>query len=271
MSTRLSSRPVGVNGYQTILRVLTAALPLVTGQGPTDLIGLFNLAFNLYKKVIDKADYYTGAYCSFKITPGCLVKQSPLLAKDAAKYSFPGYPISIKNISIVVHCTNKLGVSAGKWTAVFIPFLELHDNGHYTKMIENLNFDEIASMPYARTGPTYSDLRISYRMRDKTAYCARPRELTEPIGVLIVAWDIGAQDNMTSKPANSDFNCEVELYAGFMPHVIFGPQHRVTYDGNTFDPIALTDGKKVMVTHEDGRRYLEDIDWSYELVEKMDD
>lgn len=85
-------------------------------------------------------------------------------------------------------------------------------------------------------------------MRDKTAYCARPRELSEPIGVVLIVWENSAQDSdvIGNRPVNSQFNCEVELSAGFLPHAIFGPQHRIDHDASVFRPIPLTEGDKVV-------------------------
>lgn len=261
------SRTPSSLGFQHVRRVLTAALPILSGSTQLTLLSIFDLAFNLYKLTVDSKVYYPGAYCMYKITPGCLVKQSPLLAQNGAQYSFPGHPISLKYIACVIHSTVALSSYVGKWAAVFIPFIEPHDDKHYAKYIDKLTFDEIATMPNSVTGPSYTDLRLMYRMRDRTAYCARPRELDEAIGLVIVAWDNQARDTPADKPLNSQFNCEFELTAGFQPHVIFGPQHRVNYEAGTFKPITLTDGTKAMdVT----KRKIEDIDWSHELLAQME-
>lgn len=224
-------------GFQKVVRIL-AALPMIINSSPVSLIGLFDLAFNLYKSTMSQTDYYTGAYNMFKINPGCLVKQSPLLAPDGGKFTFPGYPISVRYLSATLHATNSLGSFIGKWAAVFIPFLEPHDSDHYKKAVDDMSFAEIAAMPHATVGPVFQDLKINYRMRDKTAYCARPRELSEYIGMMIVTWDSGARDGYTEKPANSQFNCEITLRAGFVPHVIFGPQHRQKYEAELRNYVA---------------------------------
>lgn len=265
----MSTQPMAAIGFQKILRVLTASLPMIVSGKSVNLLGIFNLGFNLYKTVYENTSYYTGAYCMFNITPGCLIKQSSLLAQDGLKYSFPGHPISVKFLSAVVHSTVSLSSYAGKWAAVFIPFRENHDHKHYEQVIEKLTFDEIASMPYAVSGPTFSDLKFSYKMRDRTAYCARPRELNEAIGLVAVAWDNAARDTNTSAPTNASFNCEMEIRAGFQPHVIFGPQHRVTYDGTVFEPICLTKGDKVMTTYHNGERRIEMIDWAADELAHM--
>lgn len=254
-------------GYQQVRRILTAALPILSGTTQLAILTIFDLAFNLYKLTVAAKDYYPGAYCMYKLTPGCLVKQSPLLAKNGAKFSFPGHPVSLKFISCIMHATVSMSSYVGKWTAVFIPFIENHDDSHYSDLIDKLTFDEIAAMPNAVSGPTFNDLRLMYRFKDRTAYCARPRELSEAIGLLIVAWDNQARDSPSDKPVNSQFNCEFELTAGFLPHVIFGPQHRVDYPASTFRPICLTDGTKAMDVNS---RQLEDIDWSPELLAQMD-
>lgn len=232
-------------------------------------MGLALIVFNYYKYSIGGKDLYAGAFSQFKITPGCLIRQSPLLAKDGEKYTFPGYPISVQHLSFTFKATVAAAAYVGKWAAVFIPYIEAHDNEHYKEKIANLTFMEVASMPYAKTGLTSKPLQINYRMRDKTAYCARPRELNEAIGLVIVAWDNLTRDDPTAKPTNSLFNCELELRSGTKPHVIFGPQHRVTYEASVFEPISLTDGSETLTIDEHGNKKIEKIDWSRELLDQM--
>lgn len=263
----LSRQPASSIGYQQVRRILTASLPFVITGKTITLLNIFDLAFNLFKLTVDKQDYFTGAYCIYKITPGCLVKQSPLLAQSGTNYTFPGHPVSIKFISFIIHSTASLGSYAGKWAAVFIPFLEMHDDSHYSTVITSLTFDEISAMPHAVVGPTFTDLRIMYRMRDRTAYCARPRELKESIGLVVVAWDNQARDSPDAKPLNSQFNCEFELTAGFQPHVIFGPQHRVEHAEKVFKPICLTDGTSALDIRT---KELVAIDWSSEKLATME-
>lgn len=149
-------------GVQHILCLLTASLPILRGTtpAPIKIIGLFDLAFNLLVQAFGGNNYYQGAICSFKITPGCLVFQSPLLAKNSTRYSFPGYPVSIKYINILCKTTVAMGQYIGKWAAVFIPFRELHDDSHY-KTLLSMTFAEVAAMPYAKTANTFTDLRFT--------------------------------------------------------------------------------------------------------------
>lgn len=85
----------------------------------------------------------------FKVTSGSLFFQSLLLAKNGTLYSFPGYPVSVKHIGFWIINTARFQDHIGKWAAVFIPYRELHDDSHFTKVLQKLTFTEVAAMPYA--------------------------------------------------------------------------------------------------------------------------
>lgn len=244
----------GTSLFMRTLIVLTAGMPIAVADIPTTILSAFSMYFNYYKYFVDNIHYYAGAYCQFKITPGCLLRQSPLLAVDGEKYTFPGYPVSVRYVSITIKNTAAIFEYVGKWAAVYIPYLEAHDDKHYKDKIADLSFAEVAAMPYAKTGLSKQPLRINYRMRDKSAYCSRPRQLSDAIGVVIIVWDNLTRDHPTEKPINSQFNCEIELRSGTQPHVIFGPQHRVSYASSVFEPIRLTDGNVELVVGDDGSR-----------------
>lgn len=240
----LASVSGSVSPYTLVSRVLTATLPFLVGGKAPNFLTLFPLVFNLIKDVLDQTTYYRGAYCMFKLTPGSLLSQSPLLAQNGLKYSFPGYPVSIKHVTFRIINTTRFQDHIGKWAAVFIPYREIHDDSHYTKVLKDLTFVEVAAMPFAKSGICMQDLVLSFKMRDKTSYCARPRELTEAVGVVLVVWDNSATDGSVigTAPTNSTFSCEVDMRAGIVPHVIFGPQHRIDHDPADFSVPCLTDG-----------------------------
>lgn len=231
--------------YVRVARFVITSLPV---SGASTFSSLVDVMFNLYKSVIQSVSYYVGAYSMFKITPACLFRNSPLLAKDTSGiYTFPGHPVSIRDINFVFRNTTQISEHAGRWAVVFIPYREEHDDKNYIKVLQNLTFPETASMPHARIASATEDIRISFRMKDRTAYCARPRELTEAIGVVYIIWDNlrGTDTENQSAFTNTNFNCEIDITAGASPHVIFGPQHRVAFQATDFDIPAITNGKQI--------------------------
>lgn len=145
---------------------------------------------------------------------------------------------------------------SGRWAAVFIPYREIHDANHYVSVIKDLTFPEVAAMPYAKTAAGHQDLFLSFRMRDRSMYCARPREITEEIGLVFVIWDTTARDTFSSAIVNATFNCEIEISGGCVPHIIFGPKHRVAFLPEKFKLRSITSGDEVRV-HEENTVRLE--------------
>lgn len=232
--------------YLKLFRVIIASLPI---SGVHSLLALFDMAFNLISTVLNTVKLYNGAYATALVTPGTLVANSPLLAQVSSGYSFPGYPISVTWINIKIRNTTQLSEKSGRWAAVFIPFVELHDAKHYTTALKDFTFREVAAMPYARTATASQDLRLTYKMRDKSAYCSRPRELNEALGLFHVIWDVNPETTELSATA---FSCELEIAAGCRPHVIFGPTHRISFSADTFKVKALTDGTLTRCHFQDG-------------------
>lgn len=239
--------------FLTYLRFVRTAISMLPTSTATGLIKLLDFAFDLIANVIAEKNYYTGAQSVIGVSPAALLSNSPLLAKVQNGYSFPGFPVSVTYISFRIKNTTKLSEHSGRWAAVFIPYREVHDASHYKKLM-NITYPELCAMPYSKSGAATTDLIITYRMRDKTNYCARPREITEEIGLLTVVWDSTARDGqlVTKAFTNNDFNCEIEIVGGCRPHVIFGPQHRNTYNETQFALRSITSGKEVRLHHENG-------------------
>lgn len=209
---------------------------LITALNVSDIVKTaFDVLFSFVSFDSGNKKNYRGAYSSFKITPGVLVKNSPLLAKNDTTYSFPGCPVSVQYINIKFKSVLQQSEKSGKWAVVFIPYREEHDDKNLPKQLADMTFAEVAAMPYAKTGRASQDLTITYRMRDKSAYCARPRELAEPLGIVYTIWDTSSRLSYKEPMTNTDFNCEMEISAGCIPHIIFGPQHRVNYNSDVFD------------------------------------
>lgn len=242
-----------VVGAMRLARIALGCLPIKN----VTILGLFDIAFNFIKEVISTTSYYRGAYAMFKITPGSLVLNSPLLAKSGSNYSFPGYPISLKWVKIKLRNTTTNLERSGRWCAVFIPYREIHDDKHYPDAIKEMTFLEASAMPYAKVSDARHDITVYFRMKDRTMYCAQPRELSEPIGVVLVFWDVGSRNNYNTEPANSSFNCELELNSLCLPHAIFGPQHRVEYKPDVFKIPNLTSGDTLVIDRVSGKRWLE--------------
>lgn len=237
-----------IASYMRFARMLTSSLPVTNLK----VLALFDLAFNLVSSLLSSTKYYTGAYCVFELSAGSLINQSPLLAKNGVKYSFPGYPISIKWLDLKIRNTTKQSELSGRWAAVFIPYREEHDGKHYAEIVNKLTYFEVATMPHSVSGQGLSTLRIHFEMRDPTMYCSRPRELSEAIGLVTVVWDTSSTDTLRSMPVNSMFCCEIDVNGGCQSHPIFGPSHRVDYDEKVFKIRSLTNGEVERVHHPDG-------------------
>ncbi|KAF5271924.1 hypothetical protein FQA39_LY07941 [Lamprigera yunnana] len=144
---------------------------------------------------------YIGAFAMFGVTPGSLLVNSPVLAKDTSgTFSFPSYSVKVKHLRFKLIDTTQAQERSDRWAAVFIPYREPHDANHYTTKLKDLTFAELVSMPAAVSGLCLKQLVINYRMRDLTDYCSRPRELAEEIGVVMIIWDCGNRDNFTKEP-----------------------------------------------------------------------
>lgn len=246
--TNSTSSGSNVIGYLRLFRMALTTLPL-----DSSIKTIFDIVFNLIYSVISSASYNTGAYAMFGISPAALFLNSPYLAAvDSTTYSFPGHPISMKWLRLNFRNTTKASEFSGRWAVVLIPYREEHDGNQYAKILADLKFSEIVAMPYAKSATADKDITINYRMRDRTAYCARPREINEEIAVAFIIWDSSCRDDLTVKVTNSTFNCEVELHGGCVPHEIFGPKHRVKYSEDTFKIRSVTDGNKVRLHLEDG-------------------
>lgn len=195
---------------------------------------LVDFIFGIIIKTLSSASYYAGAYCCLTITPGALVSSSPLLARTSdTGYNFPGHPVSLRFLNIQIRNVTKWSSHGGQWGAVFVPYRELHDEGKYVEQLKSTSFSELSQMPHARVRPASMDINIRFPMKDKTLYCARPRELDEGIGVLLVIWD-SAQTPTNEKPTSADFTCEVTLEAGVQHHTVFGPTHRQNFEPSVF-------------------------------------
>lgn len=219
-----------------MFRMILPALPIAKATS-----SIFDMLFNYVISALSNANYYTGAYGMFEITPASILYNSPLLAKTDGGYSFPGYPVSVKYLTMRIRNTTRRSEHSGKWAAVLIPYREEHDSKHY-ETLQSLTFDEMCSMPHAVNSTADKDLVLSYKMRNKIEYCARPREITEPIAVVMIQWDQRVRPDLTKQPTASDFTCEIEVKGGCVPHVLFGPRHRSSYDDKDFNIKAITKG-----------------------------
>lgn len=235
-------------GFLKLFRLAITTLPI---DGA--LKSAFDVVFNLIYKTIATVNNNTGAFAMFGVTPGCMMLNSPYLAVNGAKYSFPGHPVSMKYINVVLRNTTKRSEFSGRWAAVLIPYREGTDKTSYQSILKDLTFAQTVAMPYARSATADRDMSLCFRMRDKTNFCARPRQLTDEIAVVYVIWDTAARDSFVDKLTNSSFNCEIELHGGCIPHEIFGPQHRVDFDSDAFKIRSITDGSTVRVHDEGGR------------------
>lgn len=245
----------------SMARVILSSLPF---SGSNLILKLFDFGFNLIAKTLANNKYMTGAYGIFGITPGSLLVNSPLLAKIATGFSFPSHPVKMQFIKISVVNTAPVAARTGRWAAVYIPYREVHDSKHY-ESVKDFTFNEVCAMPHSKSGPVTSPLTFNYRMRDKTDYCARPREITEEIGLFLVIWDSNSA-NPTAAFDNSSFNCEVEISGRCTPHVIFGPAHRVNFLETDLDIKARTKGDSVRIHHECGRVELKSLTGDFEMM-----
>lgn len=233
--------------------VRTAASTLPIGNVSKVILGLFDFGFDLIFRLSQNVKYYTGAYSMIGVSPAALLSNSPLLAKNGGEYSFPGFPVSLTSLTFKIRNTTKLSEHSGRWAVVFIPYRETHDATHYTKKLADVTFSELCAMPYSKSASASTDIQIKYRMRDKTSYCARPREITEEIGIVLIIWDTSARDETLLKsPLNNiDFNCEMEISGGCKPHVIFGPSHRNNFAPEKFQLRSITKADSVRVHFDD--------------------
>lgn len=259
--TRVINNNPGVN-YLRFARSLTAYLPV-----SKEIKTIFNFGFDYIIQKVANKDYYTGAMSMFAITPASLLYNSPLLAKSTAGYSFPGYPVAVKWLTIKIQNVTKLSERLGRWCAVFIPYLEIHDSKHYVTKLASMSYEDVVAMPHAKMAPAYQDIILNYRMNDRTAYCARPRELSEEIGIVVIMWNALALDKYEQEFQPSTFECEVEVIGGVKPHVIFGPKHRTDYPEKTFNVVSKT-GDSCQIFR--GAEYLYTIPYDAYLKEKAE-
>lgn len=231
-------------GFMRVARILISSLPIEN----VTLTSIFDFLFNLIAKSISRVNYYTGVYSIFEITPGSMLANSPLLAKDGTNYSFPGYPVNIRYLRLKLKNTTSLSEHSGRWTAVFIPYREQHDPSHIKDNLKKMTYHEVSAMPHSVTNEASKDISLYFKMRNNSDYCSRPRELGEPFGVVLIIWDTSlSKDLITSPISNSTFNCEIAMEGGISPNVIFGPTHRTNYDSSVFTVKQITDGATVRV------------------------
>lgn len=232
----------------SFVRTLLSSLPI---SGLAKVTSIFDFGFNLVSRVLTSTAYYTGAMAMFELSPAPLLLNSPLLAKDSANYTFPGHPVSMRHIVMRIRNTSQVSERSGRWAAVFVPYREPHDTERMPKSLQALSFEELSSMPHAVVAPASRDLFLSYRMRNRGDYCARPREINEHIAAVAIIWD--ASCVKSADPfSNASFNCEIEVSGGMQPHVIFGPSHRTTFAATDFNLKPITEGDKVRVYTENG-------------------
>lgn len=217
--------------FLRVTRVIVSCLPINTVY-----TRFFDFLFTyLSAKLENKDTYYHGAYAILGVTPAILVANSPLLAKISNGYSFPGHPVSVRRLTFHLYNTATFQERNGRWAAVFIPYREPKDVIHIPKQLKSMEFSEVASMPYAKVSPAHRPITLSYWMRNRSDYCARPRDLDSTIGALLVFWDTTRSSSMSkTAPTNDEFSCEIKCDAVISPHVIFGPQHRITYPDDDF-------------------------------------
>lgn len=223
-------------------RMISTALPSI---GPL-IYPIFDMIFDYVASSISTASgnktLISGAFGMFTVKPATFMKNSPLLASTEGGLSFPGHPVSVKRIEIRFTNTSNRSERAGRWAAVIVPYREPHDSKHYVSKIKDLTFDEICSMPKSVSRRADQPIILTYVMSDKTAYCARPRELTEDIAVVLVVWDQPGRARPESGYTNTEFNCEIELKASILSHPIFGPTHRTVFTNSTFELTTFTKG-----------------------------
>lgn len=265
------------NNRGRLLTALKFGRTLLTGfplPAQAQILKVIYNVFLSYVQLLSTVKSYVGCICSFELTPGSLLKESPLLAQLTQNtYSFPAIPVKVRHIKIRVTCTTRMDNRMGKWAAVYIPYRELHDAGKYSETVKNLTFAELCQMPNARSGNCSQDLVINFRARDRSDYCARARELTEPIGILTVAWENYDRTETEYEKAfdNTDFSCEFEISGTVDPLVVFGPSHRSKFASSTFEPKPVTTSDKALTILNDGRRfYGSDDELSAHLTSPMD-
>lgn len=238
------------------MKLMRYGRTLITGFPLADaslMLVLYDVALSLISILTSKT--YVGSICAFELTPGSLLRESPLLAKiDSNNYSFPSRPIKVKNISIRITNTTAFGQRIGKWAAVYVPYREEHDAEKYSKNLKTLTYGEICQMPYARSGNCSQDLVLNFRNRNLADYCSRARELSEAIGALVVVWENYDRNESDYKTAftNTDFSCEFELSGIVEPLVVYGPAHRSEYAKEVFQPKKITYSENQLYLLTDG-------------------
>lgn len=258
------TRTPGIIGFLRLARIGLGSLPI---SGLTNLLTIFDFAFNLIANTVNSKKFVTGAYSMFGVNPAVLLFNSPLLARSSSNYSFPGYPVSMKWIRFKLRNTTQNSERSGRWAAVFIPYRETHDASHYVNVLKDMTFAEVAAMPHSKVSDARHDIVLSYKMTDRVMYCAQPREISEEIGIVFVIWDTGSRADYATDITSSTFSCEVELEGGCRPHVIFGPQHRIDYPASAFNFQAKTKGDEVRIHDiENGHVSHVSLEDEYELM-----
>lgn len=249
------------NNRGKLIGALKFGRTLLTGfllPKQADIMKVIYNVFLSYVQLLTKVKSYVGCLCSFEVTPGSLLKDSPLLATiSQSVYSFPAIPVKTRHIKIRITNTTKLENRAGKWAAVYIPYRELHDAGKYSDELLKTTYSEMCQMPNAKSGNCNQDLVVNYRPRDKSDYCARARELDETIGILAVAWECydRLEEDYAKAFDNTEFSCEFEISGTIDPLVTFGPKHRKEYSASVFEPKPVTKSEKALTILNDGLRF----------------
>lgn len=241
-SKRLNYNSALQNLRPAFMKILHFGRTLLTGFGING--ASVNILYNIFLSTIDLLTTQStkvGSICVFKITPGSLLKQSPLLAKiSSEKYSFPAFPVKIKHMTIRLTNTTQMSNKVGKWAAVYIPFREEHDTNKYDNTLKTMIYPELCAMPNARSGNCNQDLVISYRARNQSDYCNRARELHEPVGILTFIWENYDRDDYSKDFQNSDFSCEFEISGEVAPMITLGSNHRRDVSSTELEPLSIT-------------------------------
>lgn len=227
------ARPNPAISWLSFARTLITSLP-VNNASKT----FFDILFNVIELTVGSITVKAGAYSAFQVTPGCLMKYSPYLAKDSnGTFTFPGHPIRVLDLRVKILPVTKMSERQGKWAAVFIPYKELHDAKSY-QTVQKMDFTEVSAMPYAVSNLANKNLFLTYKFRNPYDYCSRPRELNEAIGLIFIVWDASSRNDNTSDLDGGLFGCEIEIYGTCKPYPIFSSIHRVAYESKVFEPIA---------------------------------
>lgn len=220
-------------------RILLTGLPLSTSA--VIAAALYEVIFSLIQ-LMSSSVSYIGANCVFKITPGTLLKNSPLAAEVANGISFPAFPVKVANFTLRISNTTAMANKVGKWAAVYIPFREEHDNNKYDKKLTQLSYSQLCELPFAKSGNCNQDLVLTWKGRDRSDYCNRARELNEPIGIIAIVWSCCDRNDSEYKNAftNTDFSCDLSLSGTVHPMITLGAQSREIYPTSSFEPFNVT-------------------------------